>query len=447
MVLQYFVFPFPGAISTNLYPKKRHISTPGCLYGLIFMSFAFLVVVLLIRTLSDCGYGSFHTKLNTGKQCAREKDSSVLDTNANVTEMGKHKLNVKERMQHVREICSRPSTKVNLLFKERDAICYCDIPKGASTFIHKILEHYFFNQGHGHVTSKLVTNECKVFTNKSSHSHTYSFMFVKEPYSRLFSVYETYFFLPSDYWDLIGSDVIHKVRQNATSTSKALGHDVTFAELVKYVVVLHDLHNLTYRNLAPIYTLCNPCDTTYDFIGKVETLSENFEMLVSEWIKKGLVHNDTVPVKEVELEVNYRLSLGWIQKLYKMYNKYKSSISHFKLLQRFWSSSQIKGKISKYYEIPYFKDDSEEIDKATFTRSFQSAMYASKSNIDELKAQRQEALEQAYGTVPFELMIKLKKVLKHDFLIFDYDDQPVYLFDRPVNSDVNQKFHDYFQGL
>jgi hypothetical protein len=208
-----------------------------------------------------------------------------------------------------------------------------------------------------------------------------------------------------------------------------------------------DDKNLTSSFFYSMSSICNPCESNFDFIGKLETFSDDLAVLVNKYLNKNATLNRIITIKEIESEIKYRHSINWITEMYQMYTKYKSVIPHFELLQRFWSSSQIRGKISKYYNIPYFKDDQGVIDENTFTRSFQSAMYASKSYSEELKAQHQEALVQAYRSVPIQLIQKLKKIVQNDCRIFGYDNEPDILFNRQTMSDNIQNVHDYFKGI
>ena len=76
--------------------------------------------------------------------------------------------------------------------------------------------------------------------------------------------------------------------------------------------------------------------------------------------------------------------------------------------------------------------------------SLARAIDNSKERKDELKTQREEALIQAYMTVPLKLMQELRTFVKRDCHLFGYEDMPDKLFSRNITSTNN--FY-YFKGL
>ena len=68
----------------------------------------------------------------------------------------------------------------------------------------------------------------------------------------------------------------------------------------------------------------------------------------------------------------------------------------------------------------------------------------SKDRKEELKTQREEALVQAYQTVPLDLMQELRTFVKRDCQLYGYDDMPDKLFSISITS--TNSFN-YFKGL
>ena len=60
-----------------------------------------------------------------------------------------------------------------------------------------------------------------------------SFLFVRDPYSRLFSGYEHKLYNPNlNFWKSYGIPIVRAIRNNPSKESLKFGHDVTFAEFV-----------------------------------------------------------------------------------------------------------------------------------------------------------------------------------------------------------------------
>ena len=158
-------------------------------------------------------------------------------------------------------------------------------------------------------------------------------------------------------WKKLGTDVIREVRQNASQISLMIGHDVTFTELIQYVVTLWEQKRPLNPHLAPMKSLCDPCKNNFDFIGKLETMTADLEDLVDEWKYRGLVSKDITPIAQLEHDVKYSRSFGRIYHMFETLKKYKSQLSRYQLFRRTWSSYQIRGVILKEIDMPFVEID------------------------------------------------------------------------------------------
>lgn len=86
------------------------------------------------------------------------------------------------------------------------------------------------------------------------------FVFVREPYSRLLSAYVDKLFVPDSYFDKLGTYIVRAFRANASSESLKFGHDVTFAELVKYVIHAESTGRKRDYHFVPAHAQCNMCE-------------------------------------------------------------------------------------------------------------------------------------------------------------------------------------------
>lgn len=112
--------------------------------------------------------------------------------------------------------------------------------------------------------------------------HYLKFMFVRHPLERLISAYRNKFnsnYTSSEYFrSRYGRQIVRQYRANASEESLARGHDVTFAEFVRYVI---DPRTAAAQpggfneHWKPQYELCLPCTIRYNLVGKYETLNDD----------------------------------------------------------------------------------------------------------------------------------------------------------------------------
>lgn len=318
------------------------------------------------------------------------------------------------------------------------SVYYCYIPKCGTTFMELFLAKVFTND-----TSN--RNYYTEISGKLELPDAYSFTFVREPYGRLFSAYENKLFHPNEMWKKLGTDVIRVVRPKASPLSQLLGHDVTFTELVQYVVTLHEQRQPLNPHLTPMTSICDPCKKRFDFIGRLETMTEDLEYLIDQWKYRDIVPRDIQPVVHIESETVYSRHFGRIYHMFSTLKKYNNLLSRYKFFQRTWSSYQIRGVILKTFEMPFTEFEVEEVDSSRYQLAVKTAIEASQDFKEELKAQRQEALVSAYKMVPLDLMFKLRQFVKTDCNLYGYDDKPNALFIRSVITSADE--HNYFEGL
>lgn len=152
------------------------------------------------------------------------------------------------------------------------------------------------------------------------------FVFVRHPFERLVSAYYSKFIATEEktkYQLTIGTKIIKKYRQNATVLSLKKGHDVTVPEFVSYVI-----DEWATRAKKPVdehwrsqVDLCRPCSNKFDFVGKFETMQQDFIYLLQtleedELIEyfKSIESSSTSPlVKQFLKQLTYQQLIGLFQ--------------------------------------------------------------------------------------------------------------------------------------
>ncbi|XP_053385947.1 carbohydrate sulfotransferase 11-like [Mercenaria mercenaria] len=323
-----------------------------------------------------------------------------------------------------------------VLRRENHLLYYCDVPKCGSAFMNALLKEAFScNDCYYKKVNMLYKRNKYTYVKQKIQNSTYSFMFVREPYGRLFATYENKLHCPNKLWQRLGTDVIRVVRKNATSLSKQFGHDVTFAELVEYVVILFEQDWRLNIHLAPMYTRCDPCLINFNFIGKLEEMTDNLIALTKMWRRNGIKVDFESSVDVKELELKHKRDMGPITQMFDTLSR-SPGLSRYDLFQRLWSSYQIRGLILNEQKMPFREDLVNGIDNVMYELAVKEAIELSASNVAALINQRKEALIKAYRTVPMEIMLRLRNVLKTDCELFGYDDMPQTLFDRSTSINV-----------
>lgn len=123
------------------------------------------------------------------------------------------------------------------------------------------------------------------------------FTFIRHPLVRFVSAYSSKFTVAKypDYWIPVGTEIIRQFRPNATKESLAKGHDVTFQEFTAYVIAEWMKGNKLDVHWRSLHDLCQPCAIHYQVIGTIETIHEDWQMIltnVTDGPRKAFIFND-----------------------------------------------------------------------------------------------------------------------------------------------------------
>lgn len=342
------------------------------------------------------------------------------------------------------------SNNSRILVEKIHNIYYCPIPKVSSTFWKRILT-VFASQGKlkspfdislgGVNLSKL--KQLSEEEKRNLKENGTSFIFVRDPYARLFSGYENKLYHANLlFWRATGRQVVHKIRGNYSDVYENFGFDVTFLEFIKYILYLSESGNHINIHFSPMNEMCDPCSTDFQYIGKLETLREDADFLISKWknqFPEVFLHFD-----DFHMETAVDTASGRVNFLFQAKKILKEiKFPFIKMMLRTWRDLQIRGYLSKYINFPYTQRDADSITKDEFLEAVKTAL-SIPVNRSEVKQQRQEALIQAYRQVPLEDMERLRRYVLEDCLLFGFDDRPKILFNRTVN--VEDDFT-YLDGL
>ncbi|KAL4227308.1 Carbohydrate sulfotransferase 12 [Mactra antiquata] len=324
-----------------------------------------------------------------------------------------------------------------MVMNQKHDITYCRVNKVASTYTMDLLTRLFKCsedrlRGYAHEVEELPYSEMRRVVAKS-----FKFTFVREPYGRLFSTYSNKFYFPKEHWAPIGPLIVKRYRTNPSKDSLTYGHNITFAEMIRFLVDEFEAGRKVDEHLRPMNHRCNPCDYDYDFIGKLETLDADWNYLKQYWLKIKKISEIPEPAPKTGTsafpDLKHILLTHTVIK--------DSTISKYKLYLRAWTYYQMTGYIYKYIDMPF--NPSSQIKFKDFQTALEVAAERSKPYMTQTKQQKMEAIKQAYGSLPYPLLTRLRKVVDLDCKLFDYDCKPDWIFKM---NDQKTDF-DYFRGL
>ena len=344
---------------------------------------------------------------------------------------------------------------------EEHNVLYCGIPKTGSTFWANTLtiienrqtfsslyeyrnsKEYWQNGGKTLKKINEVRSEMNSTYFQSFVNHAMSFMFVREPYSRIFSAYNNKILNPNIlFWSYIGRNVVRQVREHPSADSLQYGHDVTFVEMIKYLLYLHEHSKPIDQHFAPMNKKCNPCNMQFDYIGKMESFADDAHFIISKLRNKYA--DVVINFGDFDTGTALDTAQGHVRFLYQALNKVKHlRYPKYNFFLRTWRDLQIRGHLSKETDMPLSQNQVTSISQEDFFKLIKEAL-EKPANKTDVKHQRIEAMVQAYSAVPEEIMERLTKYVEQDCFLFGYDVRPAILFDR--NKATHYDFN-YFDGI
>ncbi|ESO97579.1 hypothetical protein LOTGIDRAFT_104299 [Lottia gigantea] len=314
-------------------------------------------------------------------------------------------------------------------------IAYCPVAKVGSTFWKRVLlflhndtgkfnvdspfqiprffTHYGPKKRMKRMTFDVISRE---FISKQTR-----FMFVRNPYSRLWSAYLDKFFLP-DFWGRAAKAIVALRKEKQKLKSKVCGHDVTFLEFLKYVLSLKEfLSNPAVFNehWRPIQYMCNPCQYRPHFIGKLETFSQDSKHIIKQLGIEHIFANDEGSKYQIEEELKTLVDYNFKRITMR---EVKDCLTPNELAVRLWTVFEFNGYLP--FGSRHVLNGTANMTADAFLELVLKTRRLGASYEDRWKRQRLSTLESAYKTVPDDVMTGLKDLYKMDFVHFNYDPDP-----------------------
>ncbi|XP_060070827.1 carbohydrate sulfotransferase 11-like [Ylistrum balloti] len=264
--------------------------------------------------------------------------------------------------------------------------------------------------------NSLQDKQRKLFFNNS-----FSFMFTRDPYSRLLSGYTDKLFMPNYHWRDVAPSIAKVTRRH----SERCIPDMRFSELIKFIIHSEEKGLKRDGHYQFAFDFCDPCQYQYDFIGKIETVKQDTQFLLEKMNQTKVLRSFEHSFKEqyTNFTIKERIDMLFMSNN----SAFTCNDDFFNLQRKMWKGFQMNGIISKNSKYPITEEKSKSITPEMFRDVvFKSIGDAASSEVS--RRNKAEALLEAYSTVDMEDLDKLSRLLQPDCEIFGYDCRPSYLF-------------------
>lgn len=337
-------------------------------------------------------------------------------------------LDLAQRAEQVREVCRTrqfPGMITGLFQHEPSRVTYCFLPKVGCTFWIRVFSYLHNYTGDSDsVHSPWELSRLKIHNNPHSHGVSWSqvenqarnflrFMFVRHPFSRLWSAYLDKLYLP-DFWLEMGVPAVKILRGgNASILAQRCGHDVSFREFVEFSLTVREPH------WEPIYLRCDPCQFQPSVVGKMETFARDSMFVLRrmglEWVLEG-VDKRKQEEKELTTLIDYNFEIIHSRAFF------QGCVDDIKLSVLLWKTFQMNGYIHRNVQIGSRLSSPGSFTVENFKNHVIDVFRASARMQGELKKQKHDFLQEAFQTLPGELLQKVKLKYKPDMLYFGFTD-------------------------
>ena len=315
-----------------------------------------------------------------------------------------------QRSRLLREKCSEPShhkaasinnAEVKMMKVAYSRLHYCPVPKIGTTFTRSIERRHFSDK-----------------RRKSKRKPEKSYFLVREPYSRLMSGYIGKVVTNQPWWKTFGQLIIGKFRPGASEKVIRCGNGATFPEFVKYLIYSQETGLYLNTHFQPIHQQCSICHRDYDFVGHLETLSDDMSFMLS---------SVNITGKDLNFDDSEGTIRGKCRDTVKRKYQIKKCQDMCSMMKTVWWSFHARGLISKDIELPVKGSRCDTVTGDEFAELAMRAHNASLGNIERSK-QKRGALVELFAQVPLQDRLRLRELYLPDFELFGYDSMPPDLF-------------------
>ncbi|XP_021367994.1 carbohydrate sulfotransferase 10-like isoform X2 [Mizuhopecten yessoensis] len=348
-----------------------------------------------------------------------------------------------DRIQHLQKGCHQTDRKDQYKIKYQQTqpiffqsmklnISVCKVAKAGSTFwaivfliVEKGLPAYEAFSIPRHRIHGISSSLSKSLHSSHEQLRTKGVVVSRDPYSRLFSAFV-------DKYHLLR--FVQAARSLAQSLGKGYfiteagkcGYKVSFQDFVDSVTTKALQGSKINRHWSPVYTMCRVCDVEYQYAIQQETLTRDTEYIIkqlniSNEIKTTLTQMFHGPGPNKTME-------GVIQTMWSAIDSpamracCSNKLAYF---MKMWEGFKMQGYIRTNVSFPFSSfQKNNSVNVEGITKAVLAAMNTNPLSSTERKAQRRQALVQAYAGMPRRIIAQIQEMYRMDFHLFGYDANP-----------------------
>lgn len=256
----------------------------------VFPGFSFVVFVTLVLCFQTrlaflylSRRADHSLSFETGKKNFQDhEDSSVGLDSSSIQSQRLGRLHKKCQQVKPKVLLRKFRPKYHLFLMEpQTGLAYCHVPKVASSFWFSIFSHMISEIPNDLNLYNLHSTLLKASTDvESLPENAFKMIFVRHPLKRLISAYvEKFVDIPDETFVADLKNFIAHQRKNDPANSETI--EINFPAFVRFVIheVNEDVVSNGTQHWIPYTSLCEICRKRIDFIGHLETLDADAELL------------------------------------------------------------------------------------------------------------------------------------------------------------------------
>lgn len=317
--------------------------------------------------------------------------------------------------------------RTHMIYDEKTGFVFCDLPKVGSTFLKQVLH---IVSGHSRVKDPYAISGSAAHTIpfQTFVTITYDqilkllvqstkFLFVRDPYTRILSGYVDKLYTNNFvFWGSAGKLIVNNYRKDPSKKSKACGHDSSFPEFIKHVIDSETKRENRNPHWYPMYDACRPCSVKYDVIGKIESFKEDLD----KFLHTKNVH-EMVDISHMNKGNDNEAIALTLSRAYDVVAKMGRCITIAQALERAWKVLQVRGVISQLADFPYDAiKKNPNITQENFVRIITQFSKRYPMSPADKALSREQAVVNAYMSVPWGDLRKFHSIFHPDFVLFGY---------------------------
>ncbi|ESO83295.1 hypothetical protein LOTGIDRAFT_169519 [Lottia gigantea] len=344
-----------------------------------------------------------------------------------------------DRIQHYCEVNNVEGKVERVIVNPQKTVSYCISHKVASTHWLRVFRYLWNDTSTGSVSSPSKISKIEAHFSRTSKIKEFSFiepkakdfilntsrfMFVREPYIRLWSVFIDKFVLADNYFWSYHGPQIAKVNDLKVLPARRPCYHFSFNHFINYVISSSKSYNTMDDHMKPISRLCNPCLLKPDFVGKVETMKNDNEEVLRvldvnwEGDKDSVISDRIYDEMKTVIDFNY-----YIVHTLKLLTACLNTVS---VGERILSAFVLNGYIPESADKQLRENMPSTKEKLLnmMWKAYQSSNRTHKS----VNEQRNRLRRKAFQLIPLDSLHELQRIYYDDFNLFDYRLDPPEIF-------------------